>query len=86
MPLRMKSPLIRIVVILAIAEAAYLSLVNLALNLPITQSLINQHRPDKYAVYWETAWSWYPLEVHASGISVNGQTSSQQWQADVSSA
>ncbi|MEA3276527.1 MAG: hypothetical protein U9Q81_14805 [Pseudomonadota bacterium] len=82
----MKATLIRIVLILAIVEIAYLSLVNLALNLPVTQSLINQHRPDKYAVYWEKAWSWYPLRIHATGISVNGQTSSQQWQADASAA
>jgi len=82
----MKAPLTRIILALAIAEVAYLVLANLALNLPLTQSMINQHRPDKYAVYWERAWSWYPLRVHARGVSVNGQTSSQQWQADVSAA
>jgi hypothetical protein len=76
----------RIILAAAIAAVAYLSLVNLALNLPLTQQLINQHRPDKYALHWERAWSWYPLRVHARGVSVNGQTSSQQYQADASEA
>lgn len=78
----MKSLLIRIILILTVGEIAYLALVNLALNLPLTQSLVNQHRPEKYAVYWERAWSWYPFRVHVRGLSVNGQTRSQQWQAD----
>lgn len=82
----MQKILTRIILILVIAEVAYLSLVNLALNLPLTQSLINQQRPEKYAVHWERAWSWYPLQVSATGISANGQTSSQQWQADAASA
>ncbi len=82
----MKKALVRIALSLMVLETAYLVLVNLALNLPLTQSLVNQHRPEKYAVRWANAWSWYPLRVHARGISVNGQTSSQQWQADVLAA
>jgi hypothetical protein len=80
------SALKRIILGVAIVGVAYLSLVNLALNLPMTQHLINQHRPDKYAVHWERAWSWYPLRFHARGVSVDGQTSSQQYQADASEA
>jgi len=76
----------RFVLAAAIAGTAYLLLVNLALNLPLTQQLINQHRPDKYAVHWERAWSWYPLRVHAHGVSVDGQTSSHQYQADAVAA
>jgi len=83
---RGRTALKRIILVLAIVVVAYLSLVNLALNLPLTQSLINQHRPDQYAVHWERAWSWYPLRVHARGVSVDGQTSSQQYQADVAAA
>jgi hypothetical protein len=82
----MKKNLTRLLLTLVAAEVAYLALINLALNLPLTQTLINQHRPEKYAVYWERAWSWYPLRVHATGVSANGQTASQQWQADVTSA
>jgi hypothetical protein len=82
----MKKILVQIVLLLVIIQVAYLALVNLALNLPLTQSLINQHRPEKYAVHWDWAWSWSPLKIHATGISANGQTSSQQWQADVSAA
>jgi hypothetical protein len=72
----------RLLLAAVIFEIAYLALVNLALNLPLTQTLINQHKPEKYAVHWEQAWSWRPFRVHAQGISANGQTMSLQWQAE----
>lgn len=64
-------------------EVSYLLLVNLALSLPVTQILVNMIRPDKFAVYWDSAWTWYPFRVHAQGVSVNGQSRSQQWQVDM---
>jgi len=76
----------RILFIAAGVQLTYLILVNVALNLPLTQTLLNEHKPEKYHVYWERAWSWYPLRVHARGISANGQTRSQQWQAEAPSA
>ncbi len=69
-----------------IFEAGYLILFNLALNLPITQTLVNKIKPDKFHVYWDHAWTWYPFRVHASMVSVNGQARSQQWQVDVKQA
>jgi len=72
----------RLLIAAVIFEIVYLALVNLALNLPLTQTLINQHKPEKYAVHWEKAWSWYPFRVHAQGISANGQATSLQWQAE----
>ena len=65
-----------------IIEIFYLLLINLALSLPATQTLINQIKPDKFAVSWDRAWSWYPFRVHATGVSANGQTGKQQWQVD----
>ncbi|MDX2475866.1 MAG: hypothetical protein QNL05_00705, partial [Gammaproteobacteria bacterium] len=65
-----------------IFEIFYLLLINLALSLPVTQTLINQIKPDKFAVSWDRAWSWYPFRVHATGVSANGQTGTQQWQVD----
>ncbi|HAJ91466.1 MAG TPA: hypothetical protein DCO71_02395 [Gammaproteobacteria bacterium] len=76
----------RLLIAAVIFEIVYLALVNLALNLPLTQTLINQHRPEKYAVHWEKAWSWRPFRVHAQGISANGQTASLQWQAEAPAA
>ena len=70
------------ILILVLFEIFYLGLINLALSLPVTQSLINQIKPDKFAVSWERAWSWYPFRVHATGVSANGQTGTQQWQLD----
>jgi len=61
-------------------------LINLALSLPVTQTLINQIKPDKFAVSWEKAWSWYPFRVHATGVSANGQSRGQQWQVDAPEA
>ncbi|NVK42934.1 MAG: hypothetical protein HWE39_16955 [Oceanospirillaceae bacterium] len=82
----MKLRALRIVRVVVLVEVAYLVLANLALNLPLTQTLLNQHRPEKYAVQWDRAWTWYPLQVQASGITASGQTSSQQWYAQVDSA
>jgi len=82
----MNRKLLRIVKIVVLIEVAYLVLFNLALNLPLTQTLVNKIRPERFAVSWDRAWTWYPLRVHARGVSANGQTSSQQWQADVARA
>jgi hypothetical protein len=69
-----------------IFEAVYLVLFNLALNLPLTQTLVNKIKPDKFLVYWDSAWTLYPFRVHANGVSVNGQSQSQQWQVEINSA
>ena len=72
----------RLLLALVLFELGYLVLVNLALNLPLTQDLINRIKPDKVAVHWQRAWSWYPFRVHVRGIAVDGQSGSQQWQVD----
>lgn len=82
----MKNRLIRIIGVVAVLEIGYLVLINLALTLPLTQTLLNQLKPDKFSVSWDRAWSWYPFRVHAEGVFVNGQTSSQQWQAEATRA
>ncbi|MEA1889126.1 MAG: hypothetical protein U9N50_05020 [Pseudomonadota bacterium] len=74
------------IIVLVLFEIFYLGLINLALSLPVTQTLINQIKPDKFAVSWEKAWSWYPFRVHATGVSANGQSKGQQWQVDAPSA
>lgn len=76
----LKPWLIRFVKIILIVEIIYLVLINAALNLPLTQTLINQIKPDKFEVTWARAWSLYPFHVNARGIDVNGQAQSQQWQ------
>lgn len=70
----------RIVIAAVVIEIAYLLLVNLALRLPVTQTLLNKVRPDKFQVTWEEAWTWYPFRVHARGVSANGESRRQQWQ------
>jgi hypothetical protein len=74
------------IIALALFEIFYLGLINLALSLPVTQSLINQIKPDKFSVSWDKAWSWYPFRVHARGVSANGQSRGQQWQVDAPEA
>ncbi len=78
----MKSWLIRILKYLLVAEIVYLLLINVALNLPLTQTIVNNIKPDKYTVTWGRAWSFYPFRVHARTIFANGQSRSQQWQAE----
>lgn len=54
-------------------ELFYLLVVNGALQLQMTQDLVNKIRPAKYHVTWERARSWYPFRVHAEGVFANGQ-------------
>ena len=82
----MKDWLIRAIVLVAVLEIVYLGVVNLALNMPWTQTLINQYKPEKFAVHWEHAWSWYPFRVQAHAISANGQSRSQQWELEAPAA
>lgn len=82
----MKTRFVRLVKFLVITEIIYLVLINIALNLPLTQTIVNSIRPEKYMVNWERAWSFYPFRVHARTISANGQSRSQQWQAEAPAA
>ena len=74
------------IVLLVVIELAYLLIINAALRLPVTQTLVSQIRPDKFAISWDSAWSWYPFRVHVTGLAVNGQSRSQQWQVSAPSA
>jgi len=76
----MKNSLRRIFTVVAAVEIAYLLVINAALNVPLTQTLVNRIKPEKFVVYWEQAWSWYPFRVHVRGIAANGQTRSQEWE------
>jgi hypothetical protein len=76
----------RLIRAVVIAQLAYLAVFNLAFQLPVTQSLINYVKPEKFHVSWENAWTLYPFKVHVTGISANGQSRSQQWQFDAPSA
>jgi hypothetical protein len=70
----------KIVAAVVIAEASYVILFNLALQLPLTQTLINQIRPEKFNIAWESAWTLYPFRFHIRNASGNGQSRSQQWE------
>ena len=75
----------RLVKWLLIIELIYVVLINTALQLSLTQDLVNMIRPEKFRISWDSAWSWYPFRVSAEGVSVNGQSRSQQWQVQVGS-
>ena len=70
----------RLLVLVVAAQFAYLLIINGALQLTVTQTLVNKIRPEKFQVSWERAWSFYPFRVHAEGIAANGQSRSQQWE------
>ena len=78
-----KTRIKKAIVFLIMVEVAYLVLVNAALRIPATQTLVNMVRPEKFSISWGRAWSWYPFRVHVQGLAVNGQSRSQQWQLDV---
>lgn len=60
--------------------------VNLALNLPVTQERLNALQPDRFAVTWKRAWSWYPFRVHLQGVAADGQAPNELWQVDATAA
>jgi len=68
-----------------IAEISYIVVLNLALQLPLTQSLINQIKPEKFHISWENAWTWFPFRFHIRNAAGNGQARSQQWEFEVKS-
>lgn len=70
-------PVIKAVVLI---ELLYLIAINGLLYLPLTQTLVNSIRPEKFHVSWDRAWSWYPFRVHVRELAANGQSRSQQWQ------
>jgi len=74
-----KTWLKRIVAAALVAELAYIILFNLALRLPATQTWLNQVRPDKFNITWESARTWYPFHFHFTNASGSGQSRSQQW-------
>lgn len=82
----MKNWPIRLVKFLVIVEVIYLLVINAALNLPLTQSVVNRIKPEKFTVTWDRAWSPYPFRVYAQNIFANGQSRSQQWQTEAPAA
>jgi hypothetical protein len=76
----------RVLKILIGIELIYLILANGALQLQLTQDLVNKIRPERFTVTWERAWTWYPFRVHAEKVFANGQARTQQWEVTASSA
>ena len=74
-----KTRLIKFARMILLVEVSYLILLNLALQLPLTQTLINKIKPEKFNLSWESAWTWYPFRVNVRGAKANGQARSQQW-------
>ena len=75
----MKIWLFRIVKAIVALEIIYLLLLNIALNLPWTQSLINGIDSDRYQVSWSRAWSFYPFDLHVLNLDAHGSTNSLKW-------
>ncbi|NNL05068.1 MAG: hypothetical protein HKO85_07245 [Xanthomonadales bacterium] len=71
--------------VLLLIELGWLLVVNGLLHLPMTQTVINAIRPDKFTVRWEQAWSWYPGRVWLADASASGSSRRQMWQVDVDS-
>ena len=75
-----KTWLKRIVFTVLLAELVYVVLFNLVLQLPATRTFVNQIRPEKLYITWESAWTLYPFRFHFRNASGNGQSRSQQWE------
>lgn len=77
-----KRLLARLVAIVVVLFLAYLGGVNLLLALPATQARLNALAPERLAIRWQRAWSWYPPRVELRGLGMDGQTPGQQWQVE----
>jgi hypothetical protein len=75
----MKRLIIRVGIVVAIVAAAYLVVVNVALNLPATQAFLNSTQNGKLSFAWDRAWSWFPFRIHVTNLRLNGQSWSQQF-------
>ena len=75
-----KTWLKRIVFTVLLAEIVYVVLFNLVLQLPVTRTFVNQIKPEKLYITWESAWTLYPFRFHFRNASGNGQSRSQQWE------
>jgi len=82
----MRKMLGRLAIFALILAGLYLIPVNLALNLPVTQELLNELQPDRFSVGWKRAWSWYPLRVELRDLAADGQAPTEQWQLDAKAA
>lgn len=76
----MKRLIVRVGVVVAILAAAYLVVVNVALNLPATQAFLNSTQNGKMVFAWDSAWSWFPFRLHITNLRLNGQSWSQQFE------
>lgn len=77
---------IKLLKIALLVEVAWVVLVNVLLQIPFTQDVINMIRPEKFSVRWVSAWTFYPFRVHVREASANGDARTQSWQVDVAAA
>jgi hypothetical protein len=82
---RIRSVVIRTLLTATLLAGLYLIPVNVALNLPATQTWVNRLQPQALAVHWDRAWSWYPLRVEMRGLTADGQAAAAQWEVEAAS-
>jgi len=76
----------RLIFTVLMAEVLYLLLFNGALNLDLTQKLINKIKPEKFQITWEKAWTPYPFKVYMEDASARDASSSPKWKVKVHQA
>ncbi len=76
----MKRLFVRVGIVVAVVVAAYLVVVNVALNLPATQAFLTSTQNGRLAFTWDRAWTWLPFRLHVTNLRVNGESWSQQFE------
>ncbi|KYJ86770.1 hypothetical protein [Sulfurovum riftiae] len=76
----------RIVLSLVFLELMYVLVLNLALNVGFTQTLINKIKPEKFQITWQKAWTPYPFKFFIEDAAAWGASSSQKWKVAVQTA
>ena len=76
----MKRLLIRVAIIVALVQVVYLVAANAFLALPATQTLLNRTQEGRLVIHWDWAWTWFPFLIRVNGLTVNGQSWSQQFE------
>ena len=76
----------RIFLLLLFLEFLYVVTFNVLLNSSYLRDRVNAVESNKIQIKWESAWTFYPARIHAENLTVEGESGSKAWQADIGTA
>lgn len=74
-------PLRRVFLVALALALSYLALANLALNSGLVEHWINR-KPERFTLHWQRATTWWPGQISATALSLQGQSGHLRWRID----